>query len=438
MTSLPPGPEKAAVSKAADRPRASLLRHRDFRLLWGGETVSGVGTQVSMIAIPLVAVVTLHATTFEVGLLTAAETLAFLVVGLPAGAWVDRLHRRPVMITADIARALALASIPAAAALGRLTIVQLYLVVLVNGVLTVFFDVAYQSYLPSLVGREHLVDGNAKLGASQSASQVVGPSLGGGLVQAAGGPYAVLADAASFLVSAVAVSAIRAPEPALEQPAAPRRLRAEVGEGLRFVLGHPLLRAIAGTTGTSNLFGTIAVAVEFVFLVRVLHQHAGVIGVLFAVGSVGGILGALLATRISSAIGGARATILSIVVCGAGSLLLPLATPGTGLVLFAGGVFAFGFGAVVYNVNQVSFRQQLCPDRLLGRMNATMRFFVWGTMPIGGLLGGVIGSSIGTRPTLFIAAAGDFLAVGWLLASPLRTMRHFPAYEAGEPTLETG
>ncbi len=340
----------------------SLLRHRDFRLLWAGETVSQVGTEVSFLALPLVAVSTIHASTFEVGLLTASATLAFLVVGLPAGVWIDRLRRRPVLIVADVGRFLALGSIPVAAALDVLGIVQLYAVALLTGVLTVFFDVAYQSYLPGLVGREQLVEGNAKLQASESLAQVAGPSVAGWLVQLLGAPAAVA-----------------------------------------------------------------AVAVQIVFLVRVVHLHAGVIGLLFSAGSLGGLVGALSASPWARRFGSARATLGGAVLSGAGTFLIPLVRPGPAILLFSAGLFLTSAGAVVYNVNQVSFRQVLCPDRLLGRMNATMRFIVWGTMPIGGVMGGILGSTLGLRNTLWVAAAGSMGAVGCLLASPLRGMRDLPA-----------
>ncbi len=414
------------------RAGGTLLWHGDFRRLWGGETISEVGSQVSLLAIPLVAVRLLHATTFQVGVLTAASTAAFLIVGLPAGAWVDRLRRRPVMIGADLGRMLALGSIPVAYLLNRLTLGQLYVVTLVAGVLTVFFDVAYQSYLPSLVGLDHVVEGNAKLAGSAQLAQVAGPGLAGGLVQAIGGAYAVAVDAGSYLVSAVAVGAIHTAEPAPERHVDdPRRLRQQIGEGLRFVFGHPLLRAIAATTATSNFFSAIVLAVEIVFLVRVVHVSPGVIGLLFTGGSVGGVLAALVASRISRRVGGARATILGIG-CTAGYLLMPLTSRGLGLLLFAVGFFFTAFGSVLYNVNQVSFRQRLCPPRLLGRMNATMRFIVWGTLPLGGLVGGALGTALGVRTTMWVGAAGATLAICWLLASPMRGMRDFPTTD-GHP-----
>jgi MFS family permease len=406
--------------------RGVLLGHRDFRLLWGGETVSELGSQVSLLAIPLLAVRTLHATTIEMGLLTAASTAAFLVVGLPAGVWVDRLRRRRVMIWADLGRVLALGSVPVAYTIGRLTLAQLFVVTLASGILTVFFDVAYQSYLPTLVGREHVVEGNAKLTGSAQVAAVAGPSVAGGLVQAIGGSRAVAVDSVSFLVSAVAVAAIDVPEPKPEVPAEGHpKLVHDIAEGLRFVFGNALLRAIAATTATSNLFSGIAAAVEIVFLVRAVHASPGVIGLLFTMGGIGGVLGAFAAGPVARRLGGARATIVGIA-GNLGGLLIPLTMPGAGLLFFGFGLLIVGFSVVIYNVNQVSFRQRFCPDRLLGRMNATMRFVVWGVLPVGALIGGVLGSVVGLRPTLWIGAVGEVLAGIWLVASPMRTLRDFP------------
>lgn len=408
--------------------RGGLVWHRDFRLLWTGDTISQLGSEVSVLALPLVAVLYLQATTFEVGLLTALQSAAFLLIGLPAGAWCDRVRRRPVMLAGDLVRAGLLASIPICAALGALTIGQLLGVAMLLGIATVFFDVSYQSYLPSLVGRDALVEGNAKLQASQSIAQVAGPTVGGFLVQAVTAPFAVLADAASFLVSAVCLWRIRAPEPAPPRP--PKRsLAREIGEGLGFVLRHRILRMIAGTTGTANLFNAVNVAVLVVFFVRNLHLSAGTIGALMSAGSIGGVAGAMSAGWVGRGVGQARTVWLSLVVTSPAGLLIPLTQRGPGLALFVVGFFTFSFGVVVYNVAQVSFRQALCPAHLLGRMNATMRFLVWGTMPLGGLLGGALGTLIGLRPTLWVGAVGGVLATGWVLASPLRGMRDLPPPE---------
>jgi MFS family permease len=413
--------------------RGGLIRHRDFRLLWAGESISELGSQVSFLAIPLVAVRTLHASTLQIGFLTAASTAAFLLVGLPAGVFVDRFRRRWIMMVTDFGRMIALGSIPVVYAFGRLTMAQLFAVTVVGGVLTVFFDVSYQSYLPSLVGREHLVEGNAKLTGSAQVAQVAGPSVAGALVQAIGGSYAIGVDAASFLASATALAALRTEEPPPSVPdGGHNRIRSDIGEGLQFVFGHPLLRAIAATTATSNIFSGILSAVEIVFLVRVVHAVPAIIGLLFALGAVGGLVGALVATPMARWLGGARATVLGIF-ASVGGLLIPFTSAHLGLLYFGVGYFFNGFGAVLYNINQVSFRQRLCPERLLGRMNATMRFVVWGVLPIGALLGGVLGTVIGLRPTLWVAAIGSCLAGGWLLASPMRHLRDFPdTTERGE------
>ncbi|MBO0787963.1 MAG: MFS transporter [Actinobacteria bacterium] len=408
------------------RRRGGLFRHRDFRWLWFGDSISQLGTQVTVIALPLIAVKTLDASTFAVGVLVALQFAAFLLIGLPAGAWVDRMRRRPVMITADVARTVLLASLPLAAALGVLTIYQLYVVALLHGVCTLFFDVSYQSYLPALVRRGELVEGNAKLQASQSVAQVAGPAVGGFLVQAFTGPFAVLADAVSFLVSAGSLRAIRTVEPPAQR-AGRTGLRREIADGLRFVLGHPVLRAIAGCTGSFNFFSNAFQAVVVVFLVRQVGLSAGTIGVLFSAGSAGGIAGALTAAAAGRWLGTARAIWLPLAVTGPLGLIIALTFPGPGLILFGAGWFGLSFSNVVYNVNQVAYRQALCPPGLLGRMNATMRFLVWGTIPLGGLAGGALGTALGNRGALWVILAGEALSVLWLLASPLRTARDLPA-----------
>jgi MFS family permease len=403
----------------------SLRQHRDFRQLWAGDTLSQFGASIGQFAVPALAVTQLAATPFEVGALSAAETAAFLLVGLPAGVWVDRLRRRPLMLRADFCRFALLTTIPVAWWLHVLTVAQLIVVALLVGLLTVFFDVAYQSYLPSLVGREHIVEGNAKLQFSQSAAQVSGPALAGLLVQLIGAATSVLATAFGFLSSALFLLRIRTAEPIPERGER-RGMRADIAEGLRFVLHQPTLRAITFCTGTSNLFGSIAAAAMLLFLIRQLGVDTGVAGLLMTGGGVGGLLGGLTATRWSRLFGQARVIWLSMLVSGPFTLLMPLTEPGWRLVLFAAGPFAFSFGAVVYNVAQVSYRQAICPDHLLGRMNASVRFIVWGTIPIGGLLGGALAAWLTPRGALWVGSVGESIAVLWLLASPLRTMRDLP------------
>ncbi|GGY19010.1 MFS transporter [Streptomyces xanthochromogenes] len=413
------------MSPSSQAASGGLLRMRDFRLLLAGAAAGQVGAQVTLVALPLVAVLELKAPAFQVGLLTAAETAAFLLIGLPAGAWVDRMRKLSLMIRADIVRSLAMASVPLAAIADVLTMVQLYVVALVVGVATVFFDVAHQSYLPQLLPREHLVAGNGALETVRSSAQVAGPGLGGGLVQLVGAHLAIVADAIGYAISAGFLLAIRRPE-AKPEPVPGASLRKEVGEGLRFVLGHPLLRVIAGTTGLGNFFTAMLMATQTVFLVRVLDLAPAAVGVMLSASAVGGLAGALCAGRLAGRFGQARIIWLSALVTGPFALLWPLAGKGAAAALFAVASGVVFFGAVVYNVAQVSFRQTLCPPRLLGRMNATLRFLMWGTLPLGALVGGAVADASGARTALWICAVG-FLAVPLpLLLSPLRRMRELP------------
>ncbi len=409
--------------------RGGLWHHLDFRRLWIGETVSQLGSMISGLALPLVAILVLHATIFQVGLLTALESAAFLIIGLPAGAWVDRMRFRSVLVVNDVLRAVALGSVPLAQLIGVLTIWQLYAVAIVVGVCTVFFDVAYQSYLPQLVDRDLLVEGNSKLQASESVSQIAGPSLGGLLIQALTAPYAVLLDAVSFLWSSVWVLSISARPP--RPPRKPdRHLRREIGEGLRFVLGSPLLRAIAMCTGSSNLFSAMGYAVFYVLLARDLGLSAGWIGAIGSTSAIGGLIGSLVARRFAERVGQGPAIWLSILIIAPTGFVAPFVHRDFSLGLLALAQVVTWMGVVVYNITQVSFRQGLCPPELLGRMNATMRFLVWGTMPIGGLLGGVLGTAIGVRPTLLVVAIGSSLTFLPVFLSPLRRMRELPTYDS--------
>ena len=416
------------------RQRGALWAHLGFRRLWIGETVSQFGTMVSQLALPLVAILILHASTFEVGLLTALETAAFAVITLPAGAWVERMRFRSVLIVNDVIRAVALASLPLAQLLGILTIGQLYAVALVTGICTVFFDVAYQSYLPELVGRERLVEGNAKLQGSESVSQIAGPSLGGLLIQALTAPYAVLVDALSFIWSAGWVAAIEPGPPKPKRSAEPN-LRREMAEGLKFVLGNRMLRSIAICTGTSNLFSSLIFAVFYVLLARQLGLSPGLIGLFTSATAVGGLIGALVASRFAARVGQGPAIWISSAIIGPCLFVTPFVHRDWTLGLLAIGQVGAGIGVVLYNVTQVSFRQGLCPPDLLGRMNATMRFLVWGTLPLGGLIGGALGAAIGVRATLLVGAIGGTLAFLPVFFSPLRHARELPSHQE-EPSAD--
>jgi MFS family permease len=408
---------------------ASLWRHRDFMMLWSGQSISEFGSSVTFVALPLTAVVLLKASTLQVGLLTAASTVCFLLVALPAGLVVDRIAKRRLMIGCDLARMLIIGSVPLAALLGVLTMAQLFAVALLSGLATVFFDVAYQSYVPVLIPRETLHDANGKIGATAAFAQVAGPGLGGGLFGLIGAG-SMTVDSVSYAFSSLSLLLIKAREPKVARDkvagAGLAGLRTEILAGLAFVLRHRVLRKIAACTGTANLFGSMAGTLEIIFLVRVLHVPPADTGLLVAVGSLGGILGGVLSSRLSRWIGSARIIWFSMLVFGAIPIVMPLAEPGLRLIFFPVAVAGLSFTAVVYNVAQLSYRQLICPPELLGRMNAAIRWIVWGTLPLGGLLGGVLGSVLGVRPTIWVGVIGSWVAGFWVLFSPLRRMRDIP------------
>lgn len=397
--------------------------------LWVGDGISQLGTQVTTIAVPLLAVTTLDASSFQVGALAAMQTVAYLLIGLPTGVWIDQLRRRPVLIIADLVRFVALGSIPLAAVLDSLTIWQLYVAVLVHGACSVFFDVAYQSYLPSLVGTDHLIEANAKLQGAQSVAIVAGPSLGGVLAQAITPAYTLLVDAFSFLWSASWLRSIRHREPPPERRQR-ESLRREVAEGLRFVAGHRLIRPIAICTSIYNLSFSIAQPMLILLLARHLDLPGGVIGVLLAAGAVGGLLGAIVARRVADRIGIGRAIWISAAVSTPLTLVMPFLQRDWTLGLFVVADLLVFCGGTIYSINQVSLRQAACPPQLLGRMNATLRFLVWGVLSIGGFLGGGLASAFGVRTAILIGAIGMSLAAVPLILSPLRTLRDIP--EPGE------
>jgi len=406
---------------------AGLWLHRDFRSLWAAETISVFGTGISQLALPLVAVITLEASAFEVALLGVIEFLPFILISLPAGVWVDRMRRKPMLVTADVGRALLLASIPVAYWLDVLTIWQLYVVGFFVGILTVFFDVAYQSYLPSLVARDQLVEGNSKLEISRSAAQLAAPGLSGVLVEAIRAPGTVLLDAISFFLSAVFLFRIRTEERAptrTEREAGPG-MKEEVKEGLRWVFGNPYLRWIAASTATFNFFGNIIFAVYLVFAVRTLDLRPGVIGLIFTVSSIGYLAGALLANRLSRRFGVGPTIIIG--AAGSVSLLLLAIAPESNPIPFLIAAQAIsGMGVPIYNITQLSFRQAITPERLQGRMNSVMRFIVWGVMPLGSLIGGALASWVSLRFAIWVGAIGMSLAVLPVLLSPVRTLREMP------------
>jgi MFS family permease len=421
-------------------PSGGLWRHPDFLRLWSAETISQFGTQVTLLALPLAAIDVIHASAFEVAALTTVEFLPFLLVSLPAGVWVDRLPRRPILVVGDLARAALLASVPIAYALDALTIWQLYGVGFGVGIATVFFDVAYQSYLPSLVERRQLVDGNAKLEISRSAALVGGPGLAGLLVELLKAPVAILVDAVSFLGSALFIFRIRKAERSPQREAAGRgRMREELGEGLRYVLNHPYLKNIAACTALFNFFGNVGFAVLLVFARRELGLSAAEIGVAFTLGNVGPLLAAFSANRLSQRFGVGPTIIGAAATGGPMFLLVPFAPHGSEAIPFFAAVFVVGgFCNVVYNVAQISLRQAITPERIQGRMNSVMRFIVWGTIPLGALVGGLLTTTpLGLKGALIVGGIGTCISFLPVLLSPVRSLRELPEpVEEQEPVLE--
>jgi MFS family permease len=409
--------------------RGALWGNGDFLRLWAGETISQFGTQISLIALPLVAILELDASAFEVSLLTAFDFLPFLLFALPAGVWVDRLRRHPILVRSDIVRAAALATIPLAAVADVLTIWQLYAVGFVVGAFTVAFDVAYQSYLPTLIDRRELVEGNSKLEFSRSAAQIGGPGLGGILVSLLTAPYAVAVDAASFLASAVFLKRIRTSEPAPER-VEERSLRVELWGGLRYLFGDPRWRSFAGYVASINLFQAIVFAVLIVYAVRTLDLSAAEIGFIFAISNVGSVVAALTAGRIARALGVGPTLIAAGILSGVPLLFVPLTTPEQPVPLLLGPLTVEAFGIVLFNVTGISYVQSVVPNRILGRMTASRRFVVWGTIPIGSVIGGVLASSIGLRETIMVGAIGASVCFLWLVFSPFRAIHAAPALEA--------
>ena len=422
---------------AAPHPRnRSLFRHRDFLKLWSAETISQFGTQITLLALPIIAATTLNVTPFEFGLLGTIAFLPFILLSLPAGVWVDRLRRRPILIAGDLVRAAALTSIPIAFALDSLTIWQLYVVGFINGCATVFFDVAYQSYLPSLVERDQIVDGNAKLQTSYSAAQITGPGVAGVLIGALTAPFAIALDALSFAVSALFMFAIRrhetAPEPQLDEQGKRPSMRSEIGEGLRYVGRNPLLRSIAATTGLSNLFSNVLFSILILYLVRQLSFTPELLGLAFSLGSVGFLIGALVANRVAARAGVGPTIVVSAMAFGPAAILMAIAPPDLALPFVAASIFVAGFGGAIYNINQVSLRQAITPERIQGRMNATMRFIVWGTIPVGSLFGGILGGVIGLHETIWVGAIGGCFVFVPVIFSPVRRLKTIPEIEPEE------
>jgi MFS family permease len=401
-----------------------LTRDADFLKFWIGQTISVFGSQFSGLAIPYIATIALSAQPIQFGILGSLGNLAFLLFSLLVGVYVDRHRRRVIMIYADLGRASMLALIPLGYIFGFLSINLLYFVAFATGVLTVFFEISYQSYIPSLVGMSQLVDANGKLEATRAISGGAGPSIAGAVIAIVSAPLAVVGDTLGYLSSSVSLSLIRRSEAKIERRA--RSTWRDMKEGLGVVLGDRRLWQIAGCTSTANLFtGAI-----FAIAVPYLYYDFGYLslqqGLLFSTAAIGSVLGALVAARMAARMGVGPSIILNAFLFGPPTVGLYIASGPLAPIPIAAALFITGYAAVAYNVNQVSYRQALVKRELLGRMNATMRFIVTGSVPIGAFVGGVLGQAFGYREAIGVCVIGVSLAFLWVLFSPLRGVKEMP------------
>lgn len=408
---------------------SSLWRDLDFVKLWIGQTISEIGSRITIVALPLVAVLILNARPFQMGMLAGIGGFASLIFGLAAGLCVDRLRRRPILIVTDLGRAAVLGSIPLAAVYGVLRMAQIYAVVAVAGILTVLFDVAYQSYLPALVERDQILEGNSKLAFSSSIAEVAGPGLTGILVQLLTAPIAILLDALSFLASALTVWLLRKPEPQVV-PTLRLHVWEELTAGMRVIAQSPIRRALAGHSGTAGFFGGFFASLYVLYAISDLHLSPALLGAVIALGGVGNVLGAAIAPRLMRRAGIGAALIGSLLIMGAASLMIPLAhgsvvTATAFLMLAQVGDVSWP----VFNVCELSVRQAITPGEVLGRVNAAMQMLNRGLLPIGSLGAGILAEMIGLRPTLAVGAVGLLSSSLWLVLSPIRTMRDYPHQE---------
>jgi MFS family permease len=406
-------------------PRSGLWRRPDFFKLWTASTVSLFGSQITLLALPFTAVLLLHVTALQMSLLMIAETLPTLLIGLFTGVWVDRLPRRPLLLAADAGRALVLGSVPLIYLLGQLHMDYLYVVAFVTGLLSFLYDAAYGAYLPTLVDQRALIEANSTLELTNLLANLAGPGLAGWLIQLISAPLAIAVDAVSFLASACAVWTIRAHEQRAPVAAKSTSYWRDLGEGLRALLTDSTLRAIAACAATENLFGGITDVVRVLFFVQVLHLGVVSFGLMFSVASLSALVGAAANPWLTRTFGIGPTMLLSAGTLAAGWLLIPLAN-GPVLVevsIIVVGALLFGVSNTLLNVNEVSLRQQMTPNYVLGRAGAGMQLIGSGTLPLGALIGGVLGEHIGLRATFLVGCGGLFLAVLWIYFSPVRSLR---------------
>lgn len=407
----------------------NLWTNYDFMKMWIGETISILGSRITLIALPLTAALMLQATPLQMGILAASTNAAFLFVGLFAGVWVDRFPRRPILIGANIGRTLLMSLIPTLALLDVLRIEALYIIGLLAGVLTVFFDVAYQAFLPSVVDREDLIECNSKIETSRSLAQLFGPGLAGWLIGFLNAPLVITLDALSFLISALFLSTIHTNEPVMHKEQA-RSTRVEITEGLRMVFSSNVLRAIALCTATYNLFFHMLQAVFILYMSNELLLSSSLIGLIFSIGSIGSLVGSIAARPLVRRFGIGPIISWGIVLSGCGTLLISVADGSTSVIvrILSIAILLQWLGVILYNVNIASLRQAIVPDHLLGRITASIRFCTWVTFPIGSLIGGVLGEHVGLWPTILVVGIGEISACLWIFFSPLFNMRERPQH----------
>jgi predicted MFS family arabinose efflux permease len=410
--------------------RRGLWQHKDFMRFWLGQTISEFGSGLG--ALSLTAILLLGASPAQVGLLAALSGLPVVLVGLQAGVWVDRLRRRPVLIAADVLSALLLVSVPLAWYFGLLRIEQLYVVTFLTGILTVFFRVAHQSLTPSVVRREHIVEANAKLGLSSNVAEITAPGIGGLLVQVITAPLAVLVDAMSFLLSALFIWRIATPEPAPVPQEQRHNMWHDVREGLMVILHNPILRTLIGSLALSRLFGSFYGAVYSLYLLRTLGLSPVLVGLTIGAGGAGALAGSLFAEPLMRRWGAGRVLVATSVVIVVSAPLIPLAGGPLWLAfaMIVVSQFVGDFAGSMYDIGELSVRQSVTPDRLLGRTNASAHFIVGGLSTAGMLIGGLLGEAIGIRPTVWLTTLGSLFAMIWLICSPVAGMRETPHDEA--------
>ncbi len=402
-----------------------LWRNADFVRLLAGSTISRFGSLLG--ALNFLAVVELDATPFQIGVLTAAGVAPGLLFGFVAGVWADRARRRPILILADVGRAVSLASLPIAFYLDILRFEHLYAVAFFNGACMTFFDVSFGAYVPSLVRRDNLMEANSKLTASESIVETSAFSAGGWIVQLFGSMVAVVIDAFTFLISALLLMSIRATESVSTSKAKPQNAPREVWEGFRFVLGNPVLRAFTGSAIAEGLQHGIVGATILIFGVRELGFETGVLATIFAIGGISSLVGASLTMKITRRFGVGPSLIVGFLMFGLATLLIPLARgPLIVAGLFLGAAQMFDGAHIVYSINEISLRQAITPDRMLGRVNASLRFVGIGMIMVGSLLGGYLAETIGLRWTLVVGAGSGLLGAIPLFLSPIRDIKETP------------